>query len=108
MNAAEKKQLLSKYEAIFTPFIGKELRVSFGPHTFSVIFECVRLATQKQLQNTPDKRTVDNKERTPQVIQFCFEGDNTLDFVLDDITAAHSTIKGAEIVIGELKVMFQC
>lgn len=105
MNAAEKKQLLSKYEAIFTPFIGKELRVSFGPHTFPVTFECVRLATQKQLQNVPEARENGKK---PQVIQFCFEGDNTLDFVLDDITAAHSTIKGAEIVIGELKVMFQC
>src|SRR5688572_8823930 len=108
MNATDKKAILQKYQAIFNPFIGKEVTITFAQHTFPVTFSEVRLATQKQLANVPDAR---NNGKKPQVIQFCFEGDtpfnlndlstfNSLDFVLEDIIAAHSTLKGAEIQIG--------
>jgi hypothetical protein len=103
MNATDKKQVLLRYEAIFNPFIGKELTVSFSDHTFPVTFEQVRIATQKQVQNLPEK--IDGK--TPQILQLCFAGDNTLDFVLDRIQSAQSTLRGAEIVMCDgIKVSF--
>ncbi len=107
LSATDKKALLAQYQAIFDPFKGKTLTIAWSNHTFDAVFEDIRVATQAQLQNKPDKREIDGKERTPQVIQVCVEGDNTLDFVSDRIDNVHSTLRGAEIVTTDgIKVSF--
>jgi hypothetical protein len=103
VNATDKKQLLSRYESIFAPFIGKEITIAFSDHSFTLVLEQVRIATQKQMQNLPDK--VDGK--TPQVLQMCFAGDNMLNIVTTAIDSCNSTLRGAELVtIDGIKVSF--
>ena len=104
MKLAEKKSNLAVYDAAFVGLVGKHVTISFDKHAFTIQLVEIRIATQKDIYNLPDKRSNGEKMYTPAILQLVFGGDETIDFVLEDIQSCTVIAQGVEIAIGDIKV----
>lgn len=101
MNKKELKLLAEDVKNKFSRFIGKEVRVSFGPHSFVTILLDIVPGKAMEVQSLIDKvEREDGTSYTPLVIKFVFE-DGNMFFTVEDMQVTY-LLDSIEIGIGDL------
>jgi hypothetical protein len=107
MNKAAKTQIEQEYQTLFANVFNKDVWVSWSKHRYQLKLTEIRIPRQTDVYNLPDKRDVDNKLKTPVVLQFVFSSGATLDIVYEDITSKSITTRGITLLIGASKLIFE-
>lgn len=94
LSRKELKQYCEEQTQQFQRLIEKQVKVSFGKHSFVTELKAVKLARQADMDNVPDMRADEfGKQYTPSCLQVECEGGD-LFFVIEDIQNIGITFDG--------------
>jgi len=104
----ETKQLIAGYKASMSGILDTPVRVSFGTITpFVATLRDVVPGKVGDVINKPDKRDVEVKPRTPDVMELVFD-EGTFYFVVEDIDGIVALLSGITIVMqGGLRIRME-
>lgn len=105
-----KESKTAQFDVLFSRIVGNTVTVAWSKHVFeNMLLQEIRIATQKDLYNVPEKRLAENgKMVTPRVLQIVFSGGETLNFVINSIKECVITSYGVKIIVGDTEVRFLC
>jgi hypothetical protein len=91
----------------FKQFEGKRVTLTFGPHTFTnVTITSIDAKPVTGFKLAPDKRMVDGKMKSPQLIQIITDNTNKLVFTVED-TVWTAITNGMRAKVGDTVVEFR-
>ena len=92
------KGRVEKLAGLLERYLNKNILITFGKHSSPAQLLEVKLATQNDMVNKPNKRIKDDKQYTPACVLLTFEGFSLL-IILEDIQNTKLLTNGIDIFI---------
>lgn len=102
MDTKAAKSKLEEYKPFFDRLMDQDVILSFGRNVVPIHFLRIEYAKVGALHNTPDKRSMGEKNYTPPVMSLVFTEDTTLDVVIQDISDIKYTLRGVCFTVGDI------